>query len=147
MAEINDKNPIVDFANFPLAAYEKYEHGQSADAVRSIAPSSFPTMVSSEEIPSQFARITGTTLRADVTMVDKPYDFNPSTLFNSSGLSDALSHVEGMQSRLQEVVNRGNVSLHVRDSGHILSQLLDTLKELNELHQEICIQRGRIDKG
>lgn len=147
MAEINDKSPIVDLANFPISAYEQYERSQDADSARSVSPTSFPTMISSEEIPSQFALITGTSKRADLTLVDQPYDFNPSKLFSSVGLSEALSHVEGMQTRVQEVVSRSDASLDVRESGKIMSQLLDTVKHLNALQQEIHIQRERINKG
>lgn len=150
MAEIDETRSSVDIANFPLNAYERYEEMQQSESVRPArAPSAFPSITAAgdDKLPSNFALLTGALDHADSVMVDKPYDFNPSNLFSSSGLSEAFSKVDQMKARLQDVLSRDTKNLNVRENGHVLNSLLDTIGDLNDMQVEIYVQRGRIEKG
>jgi len=150
MAEIDETRSSVDIANFPLNAYERYEQMQESEAIRPArAPNAFPsiTVAGDDKLPSNFALLTGAFDHTDSAIVDKPYDFNPSNLFSPSGLSEAFSKVDQMKARLQDVLSRDTKNLNVRENGHVLSQLLDTIGDLNEMQIDIHVQRGRIEKG
>jgi hypothetical protein len=149
MAEIDEARSSIDIANFPLNAYERYEQMQESEGVRQVkAPSAFPTITvaGDDKLPTNFALLTGVFDHTDSAIVDKPYDFNPSNLFSSSGLSEAFSKVDQMKVRLHDVLSR-DTNLNVRDNGEVLLSLLDTIGELNEMQIEIHVQRGRIEKG